>query len=93
MEEATMSRPELTPASSEAALLVALTRMEAKVDVALAQHGADIQSHAKDIGDHEDRIRRLESKPTVSPKALWTAIGSGAGLILAGLQILERLTQ
>ena len=54
----------LDPANApDAAVLVAITRMEAKVDVALAQHGADIKSQGRDLEDHEARIRLLEARP------------------------------
>ncbi|WIC90172.1 membrane protein [Arthrobacter phage VroomVroom] len=74
-----------------AALLVGLTRLEAKVDVALAQHGADIQNHKTSITDHEARLRVLEAKPTVSPRVLWTVVSSGVALILAAGPVLARL--
>lgn len=47
----------------DAAVLVAFARLEAKVDVALAQHGARIEAHASDIADHERRIRSVEARP------------------------------
>ncbi|WGH21371.1 membrane protein [Arthrobacter phage Emotion] len=74
-----------------AALLVGLTRLEAKVDVALAQHGADIQNHKSAINDHEARIRVLEAKPSVSPRVLWTTVTSGVMLVLAAGPIIARL--
>lgn len=85
--------PELPlPASNtEAALLIAFTRMEAKVDVALAQHGADIKAQGTQVVDHEARIRKLELTPTVSPRVLWTSVVSGAGIVLAALPLLQQL--
>lgn len=54
----------LDPAAQpDAAVLVAITRMEAKVDVALAQHGADIKSQGRHLEDHEARLRLLEARP------------------------------
>lgn len=97
-----------TPASTEAALLIAFTRMEAKVDVALAQHGADLKAHADDLTDHEtrlrnlearptcdagleDRLRAVEQKPTVSPRALGAVVTSVVGILLASLPFIDRL--
>lgn len=74
-----------------AALLVGLTRLEAKVDVALAQHGADIQNHKTQINDHEARIRVIEARSTVSPRVLWTVVSSGVALILAAGPVIARL--
>lgn len=75
----------------ESALLMVVMRLETKVDVALAQHGADIQNQGRDIQDHEDRIRKLELKPTVSPGVLWTTVASAAGLFLAATPILQKI--
>lgn len=72
------------PAATDPALLVAIARLETKVDVALSDHGRQIR-------DHEDRLRNVESKSTVSPRALWTAVTSGAGAVLAALAILEKI--
>lgn len=72
-------------------LLIAFTRLEGKVDVALAQHGADIAMHGREIKDHEDRLRRLELTPTVAPRTLWTVVVSAAGLIIAATPIIQQL--
>lgn len=111
----------LDPANApDAAVLVALTRMEAKVDIALAQHGAEIKAQGETVTDHEARLRTLdtassetksvvksqgealtdhetrlraqESKPTVSPRALWTTVTSAAGFAVALVTVLDRLT-
>lgn len=55
-------------------LLIAFTRMEAKVDIALAQHGAKLDEIAKDVTDHETRVRVIEGRSTVSPTGLWTTV-------------------
>lgn len=80
---------------NDSSLLLAFTRLEGKVDVALSQHGGrldtvdklltqHIAATAATRTDHEARIRNLEATPTVSPKGLWTAIVSaiaaGGGL-------------
>ncbi|AYN57741.1 membrane protein [Arthrobacter phage DrManhattan] len=83
--------PESSPTKAETDLLIAFTRLEGKVDVALAQHGADIAVHGREIRDHEDRIRALENTPTVSPRVLWTTVASAAGLVLAAMPLIERI--
>lgn len=79
------------PSKAETDLLIAFTRLEGKVDVALAQHGADIAVQGKEIQDHEARIRALESTPTVSPRALWTTVASAAGLMVAAYPIIQQI--
>lgn len=75
----------------EVALLMVVMRLETKVDVALAQHGADIKAQGKDIEDHESRLRVLELRPTVSPRVLWTTVASAAGLVLASMPLVEKI--
>lgn len=77
--------------SPETSLLIAFTRLEGKVDVALAQHGADLKAHAADLADHEDRLRKLEANPTVSPKQLWAVVVSASGLIFSALTLIDRI--
>jgi hypothetical protein len=86
-----MSATDPTPSKTETDLLIAFTRLEGKVDVALAQHGADIAVHGREIKDHETRLRALENTPTVSPRTLWTVVASAAGLVLAAMPVLERI--
>ncbi len=74
-----------------AAVLVALTRMEAKVDIALAQHGAEIKTQGQTVDDHETRLRVLEAKSTVSPRTLWTTVVTAAGVIMASAPFLDRV--
>jgi hypothetical protein len=71
-----------TPA--EANLLIAFTRMETKVDVVLTQHG-------QKLDDHELRLRKVEDRPTVSPRALWTAVCSAVAACAALLTVLDKL--
>ncbi|MCZ9884633.1 hypothetical protein [Arthrobacter sp. B2a2-09] len=78
-------------ASAETSLLLAFTRLEGKVDVALTQHGADIKATAKEVDDHEDRIRALEARPTVSPRGLWATVSGAALLALAVIPFLDRI--
>ena len=70
---------------------VMLARLEGKVDVALAQQGAKLDGHAAEIADHESRLRAVEAKPTVSPRTLWTVIGSVIAAFATISPLLERL--
>lgn len=70
---------------------VILARLEGKLDANLAAHGGDINALKAQTLDHEARIRtgekeinRLDRRPTVSPRQLWTgftgAVAAGAAL-------------
>lgn len=83
--------PEISPTKAEADLLIAFTRLEGKVDVALAQHGADLAVHGRELSDHETRLRALENTPTVSPRALWTTVASAAGLAIAAAPLVQQI--
>jgi len=78
-------------ATDQSTIIIALTRMEAKMDVALAQHGARLDSAESNLADHETRIRVIEAKPTVSPGKLWTAVTGGAALVLASIPLMDRV--
>lgn len=81
-----------TPDNPESSSVpVMFARLEAKLDVALAQQGAAIDDHDKAIDDHETRLRLVEARPTVSPRALWSAVAGAAGLFAALSPLLERL--
>jgi hypothetical protein len=82
---------ELPGGGDQTSILVALTRMEAKVDVALAQHGARLDNVETDMTDHEARLRTLEAKQTVSPGKLWTAVSGASALLLAFLTFIRPL--
>jgi len=63
--------------------------LEVRDDVRDVKH--DVAELNKDKVDHEERIRKLEERKTVSPWQLWLAIGSGvtfAGGVIALLQSL-----
>lgn len=51
-------------------------RLEGKVDLAIAQQGSRLDTHAEDIADHEKRLRALEARRTVSPSQLWSTVVS-----------------
>lgn len=60
-------------------------RLETKLDLVIGQHDAK-------LNDHEERIRRLEIMPTVSPKGLTAAIASTVTILVALLTLLDQLT-
>lgn len=80
-----------SPSTADASLLLAFTRLEAKVDVALTQHGADLKNHAEDLKDHEARLRILEGRSTVSPRTLWTVVAAGAGLVISAVSLIQQI--
>lgn len=49
---------------------VTLARLEAKVDVALAQHGAKIEQHGSELGELRQRVARIEDRPIASVDGL-----------------------
>lgn len=55
---------EVVSSTDSTALLIAVTRLEAKIDVALAQQRAKIDAHDSDLVDHEARIRAVEGRPS-----------------------------
>lgn len=68
------------------ASLIVLTRLEAKVDVALERHSNTLAGHTADLLDHETRLRAIEARSTVTPTALWTTVLgaiTAAGILLS----------
>lgn len=55
-------------------LYVCLARLEAKLDVAIAQQGAKIEQVDAVTSDHEERLRSVEQRDCVSTRALWSAV-------------------
>lgn len=45
-------------------------RLEAKLDVALAQHRAELDAHGRRLTDVESDVRRIEDDPRVSPEQI-----------------------
>jgi hypothetical protein len=45
-------------------------RLEAKLDVALAQHGARLDEQAKDIREISVRLDKVEDRPVATPEGL-----------------------
>lgn len=70
-------------------LLLAFTRLEAKVDIVLVQHGQRLEDHelrlraVEDrpaLTDHEERLRAVEARPVFSPWKLWLAFAGAVTL-------------
>lgn len=72
-------------------LVVIVTRLEAKVDVALAHQAAELSAVLKSNADHETRLREIEKRPTVSPRVLWASVCSGAGLVFGAVTIVNNI--
>ena len=88
----------IDPASSvtvntDSGTAVTLARLEAKIDVVLAQHETKIDQHTDDLQDHEIRLRTLESTPTVSPRVLWTTVASVVAVIGTAAPLISHLYQ
>lgn len=73
-------------------------RLEAKVDIVIASHGADISDLKAASTDHEQRLRwlrdkfaELESRPHVSPRVLWSVVASAAGLLISAIAVYLQL--
>lgn len=58
------------PAANESDIRVMLARFEAKLDVALAQHGAKIEQHGQEIGELRSRVSRMEDLPRATPEGM-----------------------
>jgi hypothetical protein len=78
-------------APAEPAVVLAVARVEAKIDVVLAQHETKIAAHGDDLADHETRLRDLERRSTVSPRTLWTTVSGAAVLLVSLSPVLTRL--
>jgi hypothetical protein len=65
-----------------------------KLDTAMSLHGMrfdavgrELASMGREITDHEVRIRVVEQRAVVTPRAMWTAIGTLTGLVSVALAI------
>lgn len=45
-------------------------RLEAKLDVAIAQHGARLDEHQRDLTEFRTRLDKIEDRPMVTPEGL-----------------------
>lgn len=77
---------------------VTLARFEAKLDVALAHHGAKLETHDRDIVSLRDgvkendlRLLALERTPGVTPKQLGATVGVVAAVLGSLYPFLDRL--
>lgn len=57
-------------------------RIDAKVEAAFSSQqtrieglGRDISENRAVLDDHEKRLRAMETRPVVTPKAVWVAVG------------------
>lgn len=66
-------------AAASGDVLVTMTRIEAKVDVALATFGVQQKAHGEGLDDHESRLRAVETKVA----AMWVMHGLGVAGIAA----------
>ncbi|WP_166139610.1 hypothetical protein [Nocardioides ochotonae] len=73
-------------------------RLEAKVDVALARHGSQLDAHERDIADlraaaheHDARLRALERVPAITPRQLGAAALGVVGAVGALVPFLDRV--
>lgn len=84
--------------STDSTVPVMFARLEAKLDVALAQHGAKLDKHDEDlrtvngrVDDHENRIRTGEARTVVTPKMLLGVLGTLAALVAMLTPFLDKL--
>jgi hypothetical protein len=75
-----------------------VTTLSAQVQMATQQQNQNAASVAQqladirhDQNDHEARLRFIESKPVVTPKAMWAAIGILAPIVSAIITIIIAL--
>lgn len=72
-------------------VLIALARLEGKVDAALALQAAKLDEHGRRLDDFESRLRSQESTPSVTPRAMWSALGVLAAIVGALTPVIARL--
>ncbi|MFI7069541.1 hypothetical protein [Micromonospora sediminicola] len=62
-----MTMPDPTGLPPEVAVQVWTARIEAKLDVALAQHGAKLDEHGRRLDESDKRLRAVEDRACVDP--------------------------
>lgn len=79
-------------------VLIALARMEGKLDAIAAQHSAKLDEHTRQITDNgrrvddvDDRVRALEIRPTVTPGKMLAAVGTATAVLAAASPFLDKL--
>jgi len=65
-----LSENDLERRAADSATHVMLARLEAKVDVALAQHGAQVESHAQQLARLEAKVGKIEDRPVAAPEGI-----------------------
>lgn len=65
-----------------------------KLDTAMSMHAIRFDAVGRELGDinreltdHELRVRAIEQRPVVTPKAMWTALGAFTGLVSVAIAI------
>lgn len=65
-----------------------------KLDTAMSMHairfdalGRELADLRREIIDHEHRLRAIEQKPVVTPRAMWAALGTLTGLVSVAIAI------
>lgn len=72
-------------------LEVALARIEAKLEVALAQHGARLDRLDALASDHETRLREVEHRPYIAPMTLLAFLVAMVTVMVGASTLLDRL--
>ncbi len=72
-------------------VITAIRKLEAKLDIAIAQHRAELDLAARHDTDHEERLRALEARQTVTPKALWSVVVGASAVLATALPLLQLL--
>ncbi|GAB1641779.1 hypothetical protein [Krasilnikovia sp. MM14-A1259] len=87
-----MTQPAPPPdEGGSASVLIAFARLEGKVDAALAIQSTKGDEHTRRLDDQEVRLRHLEATPTVTPRAMWSAVATIAAIVSALTPLLARL--
>lgn len=63
------THPSLT-GGDDVDIRIMLARFEAKLDVALAQHGAKLEQHGQEISELRTRVGKMEDLPRATPEAI-----------------------
>ena len=56
--------------AADTATHVMLARLESKIDVALAQHGAELKGNTEKIARLEATVDKIEDRPVASPEGI-----------------------
>jgi len=53
----------------------------------------ELAETGKEISDHELRLRAVEQRPVVTPRAMWAAIGVLTGIVSVALAIISQVVK